>query len=120
MLIAQQDDPSVFGGRDGPLGRGYIGHLTGSIADIVFSDPEDASAFGHFDANGAYPARRRIPSSDQTIERKKIGNIVWWLDQPLRNQAVHGSPIVSSKFLAARGGSSYRPRRAFGSRRLTP
>ena len=103
MLMAQRENPSLFGGADGPLGRGYMGHLTGSIADIVFNSPEDAAAFGHFQANGAYPARRRIRSNDVTVEEEDIGNIVWWLDNPLRNEAAHGSPVVSAKFLAAYG-----------------
>jgi choline dehydrogenase-like flavoprotein len=103
MLMAQRDNPTLFGGAKGPLGRGYMGHLTGSIADIVFNDPKDAAAFGHFSANGAYPARRRIQSNDETVEAEGIGNIVWWLDSPLRNEAAHGSPAVSAKFLAAFG-----------------
>jgi choline dehydrogenase-like flavoprotein len=103
MLMAQREDASLFGGADGPLGRGYMGHLTGSIADIVFNDPDDAAAFGHFTANGAYSARRRIRSNDDTVEAEGIGNIVWWLDQPQRDSAAHGSPLMSAKFLAAYG-----------------
>ena len=38
LLLEQARDPRRFGGTDGPLGRFYMGHLSGQIADIVFKD----------------------------------------------------------------------------------
>ncbi len=40
LLHAQQSWPGHFGGVDGPLGRYYMGHISGKIASIVFNDPD--------------------------------------------------------------------------------
>lgn len=102
LLMAQRDDPSLFGGPGGPLGRGYMGHLTGSIADIVFKDRADAAAFSFFEANGGYIVRRRIMPREETIVGKGLGNIAWWLDNPARGDSSHGSAVASARYLAAR------------------
>ena len=36
LLLAQRETPALFGGADGPLGRFYMGHLTGSIAALLY------------------------------------------------------------------------------------
>ncbi len=100
MLLAQRSDPSLFGGRGGPLGRGYMGHLTGSIADLVFDDPSHADAFGFFKAAGRYPARRRILPRAQTVETSAIGNTAFWIASPPFGSAEHGSSAASARFLA--------------------
>ena len=41
LLAAQRDVPNRFGGTDGPLGRYYMGHVIGNIAEIVFSNRRD-------------------------------------------------------------------------------
>src|SRR5262249_49117801 len=45
LLLAQRDHPDLFGGEGGPLGRGYMGHLSGAIADIELTDAADFAAF---------------------------------------------------------------------------
>ncbi len=100
MLLSQRSDPSLFGGPGGALGRGYMGHLTGSIADLVFADPEHADAFGFFRANGLYPARRRIMPRAHTVESNGIGNTAFWIASPGFGSAEHGSAAASARFLA--------------------
>ena len=100
MLLAQRSDPSLFGGQGGPLGRGYMGHLSGSIADLVFDNPQHADAFGFFKAVGRYPARRRILSRAHTVENNAIGNTAFWIASPPFGSAEHGSSAASARFLA--------------------
>jgi hypothetical protein len=103
MLQAQRADPSLFGGPDGPLGRGYMGHLAGSIADIVFADRSDNLAFAYFKANGGYMARRRLLPRAESIEKEGLPNIAFWLANPARGDPSHGSATASARFLAAAG-----------------
>lgn len=102
LLMAQQADPSLFGGAGGPLGRGYMGHLSGSLADLVFTDPADADAFNFVDLGGRYMARRRIQPTSATIGQGGV-NAAFWLDSPERGVASHGSAVASARFLAGCG-----------------
>ena len=55
MLLSTQLHLRHFGGVDGALGRYYMGHISGKIADIIFNDP--AAAFDldfKLDDCGAY------------------------------------------------------------------
>jgi choline dehydrogenase-like flavoprotein len=101
MLLAQKADPSLFGGPSGPLGRGYMGHLSGSISDLVFDNPADADAFGYFNTGIGYMARRRLLPRFETVEGNGIGNTAFWLSNPTSSMASHGSALVSARFLAA-------------------
>ena len=101
LLMAQRAEPHLFGGPDGPLGRGYMGHLTGSIADLVFADKRDAEAFNFIETEGGYFQRRRILPHADTVVDDGIVNIAWWLDSPARGEASHGSATASARFLAA-------------------
>ncbi len=103
LLLAQRNDPSLFGGPDGPLGRGYMGHVAGSIADLVFDDPQNVAAFRAYAATGNYVARRRILPKAETVVEQGIGNIAFWIGNPELGDPSHGSAGASAKFLAASG-----------------
>ena len=103
MLLAQRSDPALFGGPNGPLGRGYMGHLTGSISDIVFSERKDAETFNFVSSGAGYLTRRRIRPLAATVEQDDICNAAFWLDHPTRGSAAHGSAMASARFLAACG-----------------
>jgi len=100
MLTAQREHPDLFGGLNGPLGRGYMGHLTGSISNLTFNCPTDANAFG-FTYHGDFIARRRIMPHAETITDKGICNIAYWLDGPRNDDPSHGSASSSARYLAA-------------------
>jgi choline dehydrogenase-like flavoprotein len=74
LLLAQRETPSLFGGESGPLGRGYMGHLTGAVADMVLTNQEDADAFRAQPIDGVL-ARRQIRPRENTITREGIGSI---------------------------------------------
>lgn len=101
MLLAQRANPSLFGGAGGPLGRGYMGHVSGSISDLVFENTADADAFGYASTGMGYMARRRILPRFETVEQNNIGNTAFWLSNPTPAMAGHGSAMVSARFLAA-------------------
>lgn len=101
LLLAQRERPELFGGQDGPLGRAYMGHLTGSIADLLPAEPRDIETFGHLPVDGV-TARRRIHPTSETILRNGLGNIAFWLENPAIGDPAHGSSVASAKYLAAR------------------
>jgi len=101
LLLAQRETPSLFGGEGGPLGRGYMGHLTGAVADMVLANQRDVDAF-RAQPVGDVLTRRQIRPRDQTIARENIGNIGFWLEAPSIDDASHGSAAASAKYLIAR------------------
>ncbi len=103
MLVAQQKDPGLFGGPNGPLGRGYMGHLTGSIANLAFNDTSDQIAFNFARLTNRGLTRRRIQPRATAIEEQGICNVAFWLDHPAGHAASHGSAAVSARYLAATG-----------------
>lgn len=100
MLLAQRSDPRLFGGAGGPLGRGYMGHLSGSIADLVFEAPQDVQAFNVF-RTATCLARRRIIPTAPAVECHPICNTAFWIENPAYGSAAHGSAAASARFLAA-------------------
>lgn len=101
LLLAQRETPHLFGGANGPLGFGYMGHLTGSIADIELASGADLSAFSTRSVDGVR-ARRRIRPRAETIARERIVNIAFWLENASNDNAEHGSSVASAKYVAAR------------------
>ena len=105
LLAAQRKTPSRFGGNDGPLGRYYMGHLTGDIAEIVFTNPALAGGFDYFiDSHGSYVRRRFVPSRS-IQQREKILNSAMYPMAPAVADARHGSAVLSLVYLAL----AYRP-----------
>lgn len=102
LLAATRDAPNRFGGRDGPLGRYYMGHLYGEIADIVFAQGTTAKAMDyHVDGHGSY-VRRRIVASQATQVRHDLLNCAFWPLVPPIADARHNSAILSLVYLALR------------------
>jgi choline dehydrogenase-like flavoprotein len=101
LLLAQRETPELFGGPTGVLGRGYMGHMTGTIGDIELAHPSDVSAFSTRSA-GAIRARRRMRPRAETVAREKLVNIAFWLENASNDNAEHGSSVASAKYVAAR------------------
>ncbi|MEZ6022971.1 MAG: GMC family oxidoreductase [Hyphomonadaceae bacterium] len=108
LLLAQRDTPALFGGPDGPLGRGYMGHLTGIIADLAPADPSHAHAFAFRRVEGEIYARRRIRIRDEALHREGLPNIGFWIDNAAKEDPRHGSAVASAKVLAARAAAGFR------------
>jgi hypothetical protein len=100
LLAARRRRPELFGGPDGPLGRFYMGHVNGQIADIVFENQalHDGLAY-HVDANGSYVRRRLVPRPE-TQAAAGIANVAFWPVVPAIADPAHRSGPLSAVFLA--------------------
>lgn len=100
LLAAQAGQPAMFGGNSGALGRFYMTHLSGKIADIIFTSGEtDAAMDFYLDASGRY-ARRRITVAPSAQRSNCVLNMAAWPDNPPLNDPAHGSAILSLAYLA--------------------
>ena len=99
LLRAQQQRPGLFGGRDGALGRGYMGHISGKIADLVFADPAAAKEYDFFLDDGVF-ARRRFTLAPEAQQRDRLLNIALWIDNPPFHQPSHRNGVLSLVWLA--------------------
>ncbi len=100
LLVLQSRHDHLFGGAQGPLGRYYMGHVTGEIADITFTDDLLEKAFDFYvDDDGTYVRRRFVPSDDMQISHE-LPNIAFWPVVPPIANAAHRSGILSLLFLA--------------------
>lgn len=105
LLAAQAEAPERFGGPDGALGRYYMGHLIGEIADIVFRDDEAATAFDFtIDAHGSYVRRRIAPTMETQLRHRLLNSAFWPVVPPVADPR-HRSAILSMVYL----GLSYQP-----------
>ncbi len=100
LLAAQRRTPASFGGTDGPLGRYYMGHLIGDIADIEFEKNGIDDAFGYFiDNHGSYVKRRLVPNMQVQLSENILNSAMWPIVPPIADPT-HGSAILSSIYLA--------------------
>ncbi len=100
MLVARRDQPRLFGGDESMLGRAYMAHFEGRIADVVFDPALPDNAFDFFiDASGRY-ARRRITIDAATQQRCGLLNMCAWPDNPLLSDPAHQSAILSLAYLS--------------------
>jgi len=100
LLAAQRNWPTHFGGVDGPLGRYYMGHISGKIASIHFDDPAmiDDMDF-RLDDSGAYVRRRFMLTGEAQVQHSLL-NTAFWPDNPPFYDPTHGSGVLSAVFLA--------------------
>lgn len=82
-----------------PIGRDYMGHLSGKIATLVLDDPARAVEHDFFLDGGVY-ARRRLTLSIAALRRERLLNIAFWADNPPFHDAAHRSPLLSLVWLA--------------------
>lgn len=100
MLNLQQRQPALFGGPKGALGRHYMAHLIGEVADVTWNTEAMDRAFDFFlDGRGSYARRRMIPSDAQQREHR-LPNVSFWPVVPPVADARHRSALLSSVFLA--------------------
>ena len=90
----------ALGAQVAALGHYYMGHLQGHIADIVLTNPGDASHLD-FDLDESRTwVRRRITIDAETQIQEGVLNIAFWLDNPPFHDHRHRSGILSAVFLA--------------------
>ncbi|HYM72684.1 MAG TPA: FAD-dependent monooxygenase, partial [Stellaceae bacterium] len=104
MLAARREIPLAFGGESGPLGRFYMGHLEGRIADIVLTQPGlDRALDFHVDGGGrpgGRYVRRRITVTGKAQQHHHLLNLAAWPDNPILGRPEHRSAILSLAYLS--------------------
>ena len=74
MLCSQREHPALLGGETGPLGRYYMGHISGSVARVHFSARDMGKRFAFLkDENGHY-YRRRITFAPEVLATHQLLN----------------------------------------------
>ena len=96
LMSEQRHAPARFGGADGALGRTYMGHVIGEIADIVFADHRTDEAFDFtIDAHGSY-VRRRITPSPALLRENDLLNCAFWPVVPRVSDPTHRDGFLSA------------------------
>ena len=100
LLEHQRHHPAAFGGPDGALGKYYMGHTFGKIADIVLANPEAAQSMDFYlDDTGTW-VRRRIDIAPEAQAEDSILNTAFRVDNPAFHDHRHKSGILSAVYLA--------------------
>jgi choline dehydrogenase-like flavoprotein len=99
LLAEQRRRPALFGGPDGPLGRHYMVHLAGRIANITITSPDLHEGLGFHVDHGSYVRRRLVPSA-ATQEAAQLVNVAFWPVVPSLADPAHRSGALSAAFLA--------------------
>jgi choline dehydrogenase-like flavoprotein len=100
LLAVQRRWADHFGGTGGPLGRYYMGHISGKIASIVFDEPAAIADFDfELDTTGTY-VRRRFMLSAAAQQAHGLLNAAFWPDNPPFYDPRHHSSVLSAVFLA--------------------
>lgn len=100
LLASNKICPEGIGNRSGHLGRYYMGHLFGSIANIQISgDPHKTLYDFERDRQGVY-CRRRFWVTPETQKQEKLLNTAIWLTNPPAANPDHRSGILSAAYLA--------------------
>lgn len=100
LMLMDARHPGLFAAGE-ELGKGYMGHLTGSIAELAFRDPQDARAFFFRSPEPGVTARRRFRPTCDAVRREGCLNTAFWLENGSAEMAEHGSAVSSAKFVAA-------------------
>jgi hypothetical protein len=100
LLWFQQHYPSHFGGVDGPLGRYYMGHISGKIASVQFENADFIRDLDFVrDDSGAF-YRRRFLLTSKVQRQNELLNTAFWADNPPFYDPSHRSFVLSATFLA--------------------
>jgi hypothetical protein len=89
-----------LGNRGGHLGRWYMAHVEGSIANIRFRTPPRQTVYDYeLDSDGSY-IRRRFSFSAAYQREHSLPNVVSWLGNWELPDAAHGYGQLSFTYLA--------------------
>jgi len=92
--------PGGLGNHSDFLGRFYMGHISGKIAELQFDTPPRQTIYGFDrDADGVY-CRRRFVVSAARQRKDDLLNCALWLDNPPLPNADHRNGILSMAYLA--------------------
>lgn len=100
LLNIRRRSPALFGGPQGALGKFYMGHVNGKVANIEFKSCEVESAFDFKQMDSGQYFRRRITPSHDTIADGRISNVAFWPVIPKISDPRHKNGLLSAAYLA--------------------
>lgn len=89
-----------LGNHGGVLGRYYMGHASGKIAQVEFSTPARQTAYAYSRTREGVYVRQRFSFPAEVLLRERLPNIVAWLVNPAIADPRHGSGVLSFAYLA--------------------
>lgn len=99
LMASRATHADGIGNHSGHLGRWYMSHVEGRVAEVVFTTaPADTQLKHERDADGVY-VRRRFTLSREFQEREAVPNAAVWLVNPDLPDHRHGSGILSGVYL---------------------
>lgn len=100
LLASPRPDGVALGNHSDQLGRWYMGHAEGSIANVRFSTPPERTIFGYErDIDGVW-VRRRFSLTREAQHEHQLPNVVGWLANQELADPAHGSGILSFVYIA--------------------
>jgi choline dehydrogenase-like flavoprotein len=99
MLAMRRESPRRFGDPDGPLGRYYMGHLTGSLASIGLHSPLLDQGLDYFNDAQGYCVRRRFWPGPELQRRKCLTNMTFRTEFPRIYDPNHNNGVLSLAYL---------------------
>lgn len=100
LLASNQVHKDGIGNHSGWLGRCYMSHISGNIAEVKLLGDPKAVAYGYeLDPDGVY-CRRRFCISEQAQRELRLLNIAVMLDHPPMHDPAHGDGVLSLVFFA--------------------
>lgn len=88
-----------IGNHSGHLGRWYMAHLRGSIANIHLNTHPEETTYG-FERDAGVYVRRRFTFSPGYLTEHELPNVAMWLDNPELGDPSHASEALSCVYLA--------------------
>lgn len=98
LLTVQRQQPTLFGGVDGPLGRYYMGHNFGKIAELLLDRPAEGKRLDYFVDRGTHIRRRFTLPADVTVQHR-LPNVSFAVGNARLSDPTHRSGVLSLLWL---------------------
>jgi hypothetical protein len=100
LMASQGPQGGQLGNHAGHLGRWYMGHVEGVVANVRLATPPRDTIYGYErDVDGVY-VRRRFSFTRRFQHARQLPNIVAWLANPELPDPKHRSGQLSFAYLA--------------------
>ena len=74
ILCSQREHPALLGGENGPLGRYYMGHISGSVARVHFTGRDMGRRFAFLQDGDGHFYRRRMTFAPEILAAHRLLN----------------------------------------------